>query len=285
MKVSRLLSRYFDYLQLIHKRRSTLVCFIPHAANALQSASTVLPDNAEPLYFLGQIAYARNQDETARELWEKAVTLDQKYAAANFMLGELMAKRNHYSTAKTYYEKALAEDDAKVVYYIRLGGAYLYLHDFNRAFEIFKNASERFPRVPETHYFLSIAARTRGESDLALSALKKALAINPGYADALALLGTILLDKGDLAEAEKLFRRAVVANSNNYNANYNLGRLLVKQQNLVEALPFLQRASKILPENGEVNYQLFLTYSRLNRKAEADHELQLFKRLPQEDKK
>ena len=201
------------------------------------------------------------------------------------MLGELLAKRKDYSTAKTYYEKALSQDAAKVVYHIRLGGAYLYLHDFNRAFEMFKSASERFPRVPEIHYFLSIAARTRGESNLALIGLKKALAINPNYADALALFGAILLDRGDLVEAEKLFRKALLANSNNYNANYNLGRLLAKQQKFVETLPLLQRASRILPENAEVHYQLFLTYSRLGRKADADQELEIFKRLHEEDRK
>jgi tetratricopeptide (TPR) repeat protein len=195
------------------------------------------------------------------------------------MLGELMAKRHDYSDAKTYYEKAWSQDGGQAVYHIRLGGAYLYLHDFNRAFEIFKSAAARFPDVPEIHYFLSVAARTRGESNLALTALQKALAINPNYADALALSGAILLDSGDVFEAEKLFRKAILANSNNYNANYNLGLLLTKQRKFDEALPVLQLASKLLPENAEVHYQLFLTYSRLNRKADANQELEIFKRL------
>lgn len=257
---------------------------LDEAAVSLQSAASLATNRAEPLYFLGLVAYKRNQHEIARELWERAITLDRNHAAANFMLGELLAQGKDYSTAKTYYEKALAQDAAKAVYHIRLGGAYLYLHDFNRAFETFKIASERFPRVPEIHYFLSIAARSKGESDLALVALKKALAISPNYADALALFGAILLDRGDLIEAERLFRKALLTNSNNYNANYNLGRLLVKQQKFHEALPLLQWAGSLLPENSDVHYQLFLTYSRLDRKADAHRELEIFKRLS-EDKK
>ena len=201
------------------------------------------------------------------------------------MLGELFAKHKDFSTAKNYYERALSQDAEKAVHHIRLGGAYLYLRDFNRAFEIFKSASERFAQVPEIHYFFSIAARTKGETNLALNALKKALAINPNYADAMALLGAIFLDKGDLVDAEKLFRKALLINRKNYNANYHLGRLLVKQQNFLEALPLLQTASEILPESAEVHYQLFLTYSRLDRKADARQELEMFKRLSQEGKK
>jgi len=255
------------------------------AVASLESASTLSPDSPEPFYQLGLIASARGQDEMAGELWGKAVALRPDFSAANFMLGELSAKRKDFSTAKNYYEKALRQDAEKAVNYIRLGGAYLYLHDFNRAFEIFKTASERFPQVPEVHYFLSIASRARGDSDQSLNSLKRALAINPNYADALALFGAILLDKDDLAGADKSFRKAILANSNNYNANYNLGRLLVKQQNYTEALPLLQRASKVLPENAEVHYQLFLAYSRLNRKADAQQELETFKRLSVKDKK
>jgi protein O-GlcNAc transferase len=256
------------------------------ADNTLRKAVSVAPNtSAELFYFLGLIAFSRNQDEAAGELLEKAVALKANYAEANFMLGELFAKHKDFSIAKNYYEKALSQGAGKAVYHIRLGGTYLYLRDFNRAFDIFKNASERFPSVPEIHYFFSIAARAKGNSNLSLIALKKALAINPNYADALALFGAIQLDRGDLVDAEKLFRKALLSNSNNYNANYHLGRLLVKQQNYVEALPLLEHASKILPESAEVHYQLFLTYSRLNRSADARQEFDLFKKLSQADEK
>ena len=98
-------------------------------------------------------------------------------------------------------------------------------------------------------------------------------------ADSNALLGSILADRNEVVEAEKYLRRAISLNPNHFNSQYDLGRLLVKQQKFVQALPILQKAALLMPNNADIHYQLFLTLSRLKRKAEADRELALFKQL------
>jgi len=103
--------------------------------------------------------------------------------------------------------------------------------------------------------------------------------LKPDYVDALALSGAIRLDQGDFAEAEKSLRKAVSINNKHYNAIYDLGRLLFKTKRGLEALNYFQIAAKIKPDNPEVHYQLFLVYTRLKRKTEADQEFELFKQL------
>ena len=58
-----------------------------------------------------------------------------------------------------------------------------------------------------------------------------------------------------------------------------LGRLLVKLKKYKEALPVLLRGAELNQKDPGVHYQLFLAYSRLGKKADADHELSVFKRL------
>jgi Flp pilus assembly protein TadD len=55
--------------------------------------------------------------------------------------------------------------------------------------------------------------------------------------------------------------------------------LLFKTNRSAESLTYFQTAAKIKADNPDVHYQLFLIYTRLKRKAEADQEFKLFKQL------
>ena len=61
--------------------------------------------------------------------------------------------------------------------------------------------------------------------------------------------------------------------------SYDLGRLLVRLKRYEEALPILERGATLSGDDPGVHYQLFITYSRLRRKEDADRELATFKRL------
>jgi len=254
------------------------------AGNALEAASALSTTDAEPFYFLGLIASARGQDEVAGELWEKAITLRPNYAEPNFMLGELLSKRNLLGAAKDHYERALQLDPSQPAHHIRLGVTQLLLGNFIQSLQILQSAAERFPKIAELHYFAAIAARGLGDYELALSELAKSLSLQPNSADGLALSGAINLDRGNFAEAEKLFRRALEVNQEHFNATYDLGRLLIKTQRYAEALPLLQRAAELHPNSPEVHYQFFLAFSRLKRKTEADHELEIYKQLLEKER-
>jgi Flp pilus assembly protein TadD len=120
--------------------------------------------------------------------------------------------------------------------------------------------------------------------DVAEASFRRALALEPANSDALAQLGFILGERGQLAEAEQLLRRARALQPGHFYANYDLGRLLVKAGRYDEAIPVLQHAAELRPNNASVHYQLFLAFSRLKRKDEAERELALFRRLDEERK-
>jgi tetratricopeptide (TPR) repeat protein len=102
--------------------------------------------------------------------------------------------------------------------------------------------------------------------------------------DALAQLGFVVGERGRDAEAEGILRRAVALDARHFYANYDLGRLLVRGRRYDEALAVLTGAARIRSGDAGVHYQLFIVYTRTNKKTDADRELQLFKRLDEERK-
>jgi tetratricopeptide (TPR) repeat protein len=80
-------------------------------------------------------------------------------------------------------------------------------------------------------------------------------------------------------EAERLLRRSIQLDPKAYPSYHDLGRLLVKLRRYDEALPLLKRGVELNDKDPGIRYQLFLAYSRLKRKDEAERQLAEFKRL------
>jgi Flp pilus assembly protein TadD len=108
--------------------------------------------------------------------------------------------------------------------------------------------------------------------------------LQPDNADVLGNLGYIASQRGEHQEAERLLRRAIALDPNSFPAYHDLGRLLVKQKEYDEALGILQRGAELNKKDPGVHYQLFLAYSRLRKKVEADRELATFKQLDEANK-
>ncbi len=265
--------RYNLGLSLFYLKR------MDESAHAFESALMLSPNAAEPYYYLGLISWAGDHGAQAADLWNRALKLRPNFPEANFMLGESLRKNHQASASVEYYRRALEQDQSKFVHYARLGGVYIVLRLPDQARDVFRLGVQRFPSLPEAHYFLGIAARAAGDYGQAEAELRKSLLLEPNNVDAMAQLGFVLLERDRMAEAETALRRAIAINDKHFYANYDLGRLLVKSHRYDEALPIFEYAAKLKPNNPSVHYQLFLALSRLKRKDEADHELATFKQL------
>lgn len=254
------------------------------ATDSFKSALALSPNAAEPYYYLGLIAWAGGHDPQAADLWDRAVTLRPNFPDANFMLGEALRKNRRTSASVEFYKRALDQDASKFVYYARLGGAYIILGQPDQGLEIFRRGLQRFPNLPQAHYFVGVAARAQANYDLAETELRKSLELESDNVNTLAQLGFVLLERDRITEAEAMLRRSIAISDQHFYANYDLGRLLVKSRRYGEALPILQHAAALKPNNPSVHYQLFMALSRLKRKEEADRELITFKQLEEERK-
>lgn len=90
----------------------------------------------------------------------------------------------------------------------------------------------------------------------ARAAYRRAIALDPGHAEAHLNLGRLLHEKGDLAGAESHYRQACAARPDSALAAFNLGVALEDRQQGGEAMDVYRRALKLDPEHAEAHFNL-----------------------------
>jgi Tfp pilus assembly protein PilF len=140
-------------------------------------------------YFLrGQAALLVRQrvdNDTAREMYRRAIELDPAFARA------------YAGLALTYaadYRNQWTSDRVGVL---------------NRAFEMAQTAYQIDPEMPETCWVLAFVHIERRQHDQARQRLENALRLNPSYADAYALMGGLNTYVGRPVETVRLLRTAM----------------------------------------------------------------------------
>ena len=96
----------------------------------------------------------------------------------------------------------------------------------------------------------------RNRRDAAEQHYRRALQLNPGFAEASANLGSLLKDRGQSAEAEQLLASAVELKPDLGPACFNLAMLLMEQSRWGEAANLLQRSLASDPVQADAQYWL-----------------------------
>tara|TARA_B100000945_G_scaffold264664_1_gene223813 strand:+ start:336 stop:962 length:627 start_codon:yes stop_codon:yes gene_type:complete len=100
---------------------------------------------------------------------------------------------------------------------------------------------------------------------------RKAIQLNPNFADAHYNLGNILRDLGRSKEAELSTRKAIEINPHFAHAHCNLGIILKELGNLKEAELSQRKAIKINPHFAHAHCNLGIILKDLGKLKEADH--------------
>jgi TolB-like protein len=128
----------------------------------------------------------RSDNTAARQLFERAIELDPRFALAHAYLAmSLLAEYRYDSAPDEIKDRALSEGLVAV----RLD-----------------------PCESRCHQFLAQAYRFRGDFDLALMHFQRALVLNPSDANGLALMGGVLGVSGRPEEGAELLRQAMALN-------------------------------------------------------------------------
>jgi DNA-binding winged helix-turn-helix (wHTH) protein/TolB-like protein/Flp pilus assembly protein TadD len=130
----------------------------------------------------------KSENETAREMFRRAIELDTTFARA------------YSGLALTYaadYRNRWTADSASAL---------------DRAFELARTANEINPDVPETHWALAYVHAQRRQHEQALEYLEKATSMYPSFADGYALMASVRTYAGQPAAAIPLMRTAMRLN-------------------------------------------------------------------------
>jgi tetratricopeptide (TPR) repeat protein len=118
---------------------------LPLAERKLELARAYVPDNAETNFALGNLKLAQNDDARASSFYLTTLRLDPRHRGAINNLGVLALENGHPEAAEQRFREALAIDG----------------------------------RNPKTHFLLAKSLIAKGQNDIALAEIDRALALKP----------------------------------------------------------------------------------------------------------
>lgn len=170
------------------------------------------------------------ENETAREMFRRAIGLDAAFAQA------------YAGLALTYaadYRNQWTGDGAAAL---------------DRAFEMAQTAHQINPDVPETYWALAYVNEQRRQHEQALQYLETAVRLYPSFADGYALMGSVNTHVGRPADTVPLLRTAMRLNPQAGSLYFlNLGRAYLFLGDLEQSRVNLEHSLLRNPENLEAH--------------------------------
>ena len=177
----------------------------------------------------------------AREMFEKAIALDPKYAAAYIGLGKVEFERASFGWTE-FPEKAL-----------------------NRAQDLARKALSLDDSNAAAHHLMARIFAARAQYELALSELERALELNPNDADSYEARGWIMLWSGRTDEAIDSLKFALRLGSNPKNTLMHLGTAYYLKESYQDAITTLEKAVVQWPEFSGLYLILAAAYAQTGR--------------------
>jgi Flp pilus assembly protein TadD len=249
---------------------------------------TKYPDNWEVQYLNGLLEMRDGNFSSARNLFERSIALKADYDHAHADLGSTLAALGDLPDAKAELEKAidLGDKEPEVEYnlarvLLRMGeNAQAQEHlkiyqklkgtesgraqaagkaeeadqamsqgDAAKAASLYREAIDSDPGEAILYYKLSRALDKLSDQAEEKNALERAIALNPGLAEAQNQMGYLVVHAGDAAGAEAYFRAAVQASPSYVSAWINLAATLAAEEKWNDARQAVNQALQVDPGN------------------------------------
>jgi len=263
------------------------------------------PNEPVALNLLGTIRAKQNRLNEAEALFIRSVVNDPRYSGARMNLAYLYLQKRDPAKAVVQLKEVLSTEPTNTEVMVVLGDAYLATNALAEAEQQYLSALDSrldnagallglaqisrlkgeikettiyLTRVgtltanstsPELLYKFALLALQAGMSDAAKAALENALKLRPNDPSYMLGYGIAWLRKGDLFEAEKVFRKLVQLQPNNDPAQVHLGYVLLNQKKYDEARLWLEKSARSASPIPEVFYYLGLVAQEQNDDAKA----------------
>jgi predicted Zn-dependent protease len=227
------------------------------------------PGDARALFDLGYIEDSTGQQDAAERDYKKAIAVDPKQFEAHAALGLLYAQTNRSAEAIPELQTASALEpashDPAAQAQVWRSLAQLQLstdpaaakHSLLKALQLVPGQD-----TPADLVLTGQIAEANDDPDDAVTAYRRALAADPGSAEATSGLAHLLLRQKQPQEAEALLRTALAKHPDDPGLNAQLASALAAQGNDAEAVTTLEKLHRLQPANSNVTRMLADAYLR-----------------------
>ena len=237
-------------MELLHRQAPD------RAEEEIRRALTINPHYADLHYQLARALSSKNELDNARAELDTAIEINPAFAKAYFERGIMLYRSGDFDAGLADIGRAVEIDNA---YSHELYESALALHQKRKPFE----ALERLMDLAATnlddieyHFQLGKGCYKKGEYDQAVTEFRKALGIQPRYADIRNYLGLALLAAGHAEDAIDEFEAALEINPNFVAAMVNAGEACVALGDKTQAAQYYQAALALDPDQADVAEKL-----------------------------
>jgi superkiller protein 3 len=187
----------------------------PKALQFLEEVLKIRPNFINAYTERGDIYLAFGQHEKALKEYEKILQVDRDFVSAYVKIGMVHQIRQNWDEAQKAYQTALAIDPNQAFACNNLAWMNLERQgDLTEALRWAEKAVELAPGVAQFWDTLGWVHRGRGEKDLAVAALKKAVALPHPSADNFYHMGVVYMEAGNHTEAAEALKKALIIQEN-----------------------------------------------------------------------
>jgi tetratricopeptide (TPR) repeat protein len=228
----------------------------PKAEAMLNDLQKEMPTNPAPHLFLGQLALDDNRMTNALEQFETALklaptdeTLWYRVAALKTALKKPAEAVKLLDEAETKFPRpSFARDFYRGIALAAMEKYSEALAQFTSA-ELIAKQNEPDRLTAQFYFQLGSAAERAKDIDQAVKHFRKALEMEPDFAEALNYLGYMWAERGEnLEEAHSMLERALKQEPKNAAFLDSMAWVLYKQKKAAEALPYMQKAIELTKE-------------------------------------
>lgn len=246
--------------------------------------SPIKSDYADPAAVAAQLALAQyhqghgaDSERTLHEAFEAGHVNQEAY----LLLCKLLADRGEYPQALHLATEAVQRFPGFYEALSTKGALEMKLEYFSAAVATLKKAAELRPSSTAQRE-LALAEWRAGNRAEAITGFEEAIRQFPDDADNYQTYGTLLLEDASSqsrSRAIQLFQRAVALDGAAVEAHFQLANLALADGRLQEALQHLDQALPAAPGDSRLHFALSRVYRRLGRDADADREMEEYRRL------
>jgi len=273
------------------------------ASDDFQTSLQKSPNDSATLLELGQVRLSQHRFPDAKTLLEQAVAKDGNLRALHLLaLSDLQAKQPDKALHRIQNQITISPQNSAL--YDELAMLQLNLKDVTGAATTAQKAMQLNPADSAAVKIYTEAEIASGNVAAGLSTWQQWVIIHPRDAQAFSILGMLEEANSEDGKAAEYYKKALDIDSNQAAASNNLAYLMVETgQNLDVALTLAQNARRSIPNsadtadtlawvyfhkgeyessrtlleealktdpgNASIHYHLGMTYSKLNRKSDA----------------
>ncbi|MGH9327484.1 MAG: sulfatase-like hydrolase/transferase [Terriglobia bacterium] len=140
------------------------------------------------------------------------------------------------------------------------------------AIRAFSQVLREDPQNVFSRYYLAVCYFHTRKLDGAVKELERTKELSPYFSRAYKLLGSIWLEEGKYAQAQKEFGQLLLLTPDDYEANYNVGVLAIRKGDFQEGIRRFEKAAEADPQSFIAHNELGLAYLRTGNPSQAEIE-------------